>query len=140
MAQERGLFITHTTLMRWIHEYAPKLEKQIKPHLKKCNDSYRVDETYIKIRGIWQYLYRAVDSDGNTLDCILSRYRNQKAAKRFFKKLMGNHHSKKPRVINVDKAKAFPPAFIECQIESIIPIKTKLPQQKYLNNSMLSVR
>ena len=134
MAQERGLSITHTTLMRWVHEYAPKLEKKIKPHLKRCNDSYRVDETYIKIKGIWQYLYSAVDSDGNTLDWMLSRYRNKKAAKRFFKKIMSNPHCKKPRVINVDKAKAFPPAFAECQSESIIPINTKLRQQKYLNN------
>jgi len=62
MAQERGLSITHATPVRWVHEYAPKLEKKIKPHLKSSNDSYRVDEAYIKMKGIWQYLYRAVDS------------------------------------------------------------------------------
>jgi len=134
MAQERGLSITHTMLMRWAHEYAPKLDKKIKPHLESNNDSYRVDGAYIKIKGIWQYLYRAVDSDGNAFDSMLSRYCNQKTAKRFFKKFMGNRHCKKPRVINVDKVKAFPPAFAECQTEAIIPINTKLRQQKYLNN------
>ena len=79
MAQERALSITHTTLMRWVHEYAPKLEKKIKPHLKRCNDSYRVDETYIKIKGIWQYLYRAVDSDGKWVEIS----RNGSPARRF---------------------------------------------------------
>jgi transposase-like protein len=134
MAKERGLSITHTTLMRWVHEYAPKLAKKVKPHLKSSNDSYRVDETYIKIKGNWQYLYRAVDSTGNTLDWMLSRYRNESAAKRFFKKIISNPHCKVPRVINVDKAKAFPPAFAACQAEELIPKNTKLRRQKYLNN------
>jgi len=60
-ATERGLSVAHTTLMRWVHKYSPKLEKKVKAHLKKSNDSYRVDETYIKIKGEWKYLYRALD-------------------------------------------------------------------------------
>ena len=68
MAAERVLKISHTTPMRWVHQYAPKLAKKIKSHLKLSNDSYRLDETYIKIKGVWKYLYRAVDSDGNTFD------------------------------------------------------------------------
>ncbi len=62
MATERGLSVSHTTLMWWVHEYAPKLAKKIKPHLKRSNDSYRLDETYIKIKCVWKYLYRSVDS------------------------------------------------------------------------------
>ena len=134
MAEERGLSVSHTTVMRWVHEYAPKLEKKIKQYIKKSGDSYRTDETYIKIKGEWRYLYRAVDSHGNTLDWMLSIYRNKKAAKKFFKKILANEYCCIPRVINVDKAKAFPPAFEESQAENIIPINTQFRQQKYLNN------
>jgi len=77
MLEERGLSISHTTMMRWVHEYAPKLEKRVKRFLKSTNDSWRVDETYIKIKGKWFYLYRAVDSDGNTLDWMLSGTRDR---------------------------------------------------------------
>jgi len=134
MAQERGLSISHTTVMRWVHEYAPKLEKKIKQHIKKSGDSYRIDETYIKIKGKWCYLYRAVDSKGNTLDWMLSVYRNKKAAKKFFKKILANEYCCVPRVINVDKAKTFPPAFEESQAKNVIPMNTQFRQQKYMNN------
>jgi transposase, IS6 family len=66
MMLERGLHVDHTTIYRWVQHYAPELEKRSRPHLKACNDSWRVDETYIKIKKVWMYLYRAVDSDGNT--------------------------------------------------------------------------
>ncbi|WP_230577070.1 IS6 family transposase, partial [Bacillus rhizoplanae] len=66
MMEERGLSISHTTIMRWVHQYGPELDKRIRRHLKQTNDSWRVDETYIKVKGQWMYLYRAVDSKGNT--------------------------------------------------------------------------
>jgi IS6 family transposase len=75
-----------------------------------------------------------VDSQGNTLDWMLSLHRNKKTAKKFFKKILGNGYCLSPSVMNVDKAKAFPPAFAEAQAENIIPINTKFRQQKYLNN------
>jgi len=86
MMEERGLSISHTTIMRWVHQYGPELDKRIRRYLKQINDSWRVDETYIKVKGQWMYLYRAVDSNGNTIDFFLSKTRDQKAAKRFFKK------------------------------------------------------
>ena len=61
------------------------------------NDSYRIDETYIKIKGVWHYLYRAVDSEGNTLDWMLSETRNKEAAKKFFKQVLSNDHCSTPR-------------------------------------------
>ncbi len=64
MMMERGLQVDHTTIYRWVQTYAPELEKRSRPHLKACNDSWRVDETYIKVKKEWVYLYRAVDSDG----------------------------------------------------------------------------
>ncbi|PDY63036.1 IS6 family transposase, partial [Bacillus cereus] len=68
MMEERGLSLAHTTIMRWVHQYGPALNERIRKHLKSTNDSWRVDETYIKIKGEKMYLYRAIDSEGNTID------------------------------------------------------------------------
>lgn len=72
--QERGIDVDHSTLNRWVLKYAPELDLRIRPHLQSTNDSWRVDETYIKVKGVWKYLYRAVDSAGNTLDFMLRAY------------------------------------------------------------------
>ncbi len=132
--EERGLFIAHTTIMRWVHQYGPELDKRIRRHLKQTNDSWRVDETYIKVKGQWMYLYRAVDSKGNTIDFYLSKTRDKKAAKRFFKKALRSFHASKPRVITVDKNPAYPIAIEELKKEKSIPGGMQLRQQKYLNN------
>ncbi|PEO37633.1 DDE-type integrase/transposase/recombinase, partial [Bacillus pseudomycoides] len=86
-----------TTIMRWVHRYGSELDKRVRRHLKKTNDSWRVDETYIKVQGKWMYLYRAVDSGGNTVDFYLSKNRKAKSAKRFFKKALASYHTSKPR-------------------------------------------
>jgi len=88
MMAERGLAVDHTTIYRWVQRYAPELEQRSRPHLKATNDSWRVDETYIKIKGTWTYLYRAVDSEGNTLEFLLSPTRDAEAAKRFLIKAL----------------------------------------------------
>ncbi len=67
MMWERGLHVDHTTIYQWVQHYAPELEKRCKPHLKAITDSWHVDETYVKVKKVWMYLYRAVDSQGNTL-------------------------------------------------------------------------
>ncbi len=74
MMAERGLLVDHTTIYRWVQQYAPELEKRCRPHLKATTDSWKVDETYIKVRKTWMYLYRAVDSEGNTLEFLRSRH------------------------------------------------------------------
>ena len=107
---ERGLHVDHTTVYRWVQRYAPELKKRCRPHLKACNDSWKEDETYIKIKNVWVYLYRAVDSEGNTLDFWLSSTRDGEAAKRFFLKTLAAAHTNSPRVINVDKNVAYPKA------------------------------
>jgi IS6 family transposase len=86
IALERGLSLERSTIMRWVHEYSPELEKRIKPYLKGSHSAIRMDETYIKIKENWHYLYRAVDKNGQTLDWILSVNRNKKAAKNSLKK------------------------------------------------------
>jgi len=68
MMQERGLQLAHTTIMRWVHQYAPIINKKVRKYLKPTNDSWRMDETYLKIKGKTAYFYRAVDSEGNTID------------------------------------------------------------------------
>ncbi len=134
MIKERGISMAHTTIMRWVHQYGPELDKRVLRHLKQTNDSWRVDETYIKVKGQWMYLYRAVDSKGNTIDFYLSKTRDKKAAKRFFKKALRSFHASKPRVITVDKNPAYPIAIEELKKEKSIPDGMQLRQQKYLNN------
>jgi IS6 family transposase len=83
---ERGIAVDHSTINRWVLKFAPELDKRIRPFLNPTNDSWRVDETYIEVRGAWKYLYRAVDSEDNTLDFMLSAKQDGKAAARFFAK------------------------------------------------------
>lgn len=134
MLQERGLLVCHTTIMRWVHQYAIEFKKRLKRFLKLSNDSYRVDETYIKIKGKWHYLYRAVDSEGNTLDWMLSETRDKSAVEKFFRQTLSNTHCSIPRVIGVDKNAAYPPAFEAIKNEGLVPAETELRQIKYLNN------
>jgi IS6 family transposase len=134
MMEERGLQLAHTTIMRWVHEFGPELEKRIRPYLKPTNDSFRTDETYIKVKGQWKYLYRAVDSNGNTIDFMLSENRDAPAAKRFFKKALTSSHNQSPRVITVDKNPAYPAAVQQLKDEKVMNQETILRQQKYLNN------
>ena len=134
MMKERGLSISHTTIMCWVHQYSPELDKRIRRHLKSTNDSWRVDETYIKVTGQWMYLYRAVDSKGNTIDFCLSKTRDQQATKRFFKKALRSFHVSKPRAITVDKNPAYSIAIEPLKKEKSIPDGMQLRQQKYLNN------
>src|SRR3954453_11548373 len=134
MMEERGLFIAHTTIMRLVHQYGPELDKRIRRHLKQTNDSWRVNETYIKVKGQWMYLYRAVDSKGNTIDFHLSKTRDYKAAKRFLKKALRSCHVSKPRVVTVDKNPAYPVAMEELKKEKKMPVGSQIRQVKYLNN------
>ncbi len=134
MMAERGLGVDHTTIYRWVQRYAPELEKRCRPHLKLTNDSWRVDETYIKVKGEWMYLYRAVDSAGNTLEFMLSENRDTQAAKRVLSKALGACHTTTPRVINVDKNPAYPKAMDELKAEGQLPQGCQLRPVKYLNN------
>ncbi len=132
--QERGVQVDHSTIHRWVLKYAPELDKRIRPHLKPTNDSWRVDEIYIEIKGTWKYLYRAVDSQGNTLDFMLSAKPDGKAAARFFRKVLKAHHAGKPRIINVDKNAAYPVAIGTLKKDETLATETELRQIKYLNN------
>jgi len=134
LLREHGVGVDHTTVFRWVQRYAPELDKQCRPSLRDTNDSYRVDETYIKIKKQWYYLYRAVDSTGATLDFMLSVTRDAEAAERFFRKVLDARHTTLPRMITVDQNAAYPPAFEALQRDSTLPETCLLRHCKYLNN------
>ncbi len=134
MVNEREMKVSDTTIFRWVQQYGPELDKRCRPYLRSTNDSWRVDETYIKVLGKPKYLYRAVDSAGNTLDFLLTAKRDAAAAKRFFRKTLKAVHTQVPRVITVDKNAAYPKAINELKADKELPKKVKLRQKKYLNN------
>jgi len=103
MLQDRDADVDHTTIFRWIQAYAAEREKRVRPYLRKSNGAWRVDETYVRLKGRWTYLYRAVDSRGQAIDFLLSSRRDAKAAEPFFRKAMGQPHTVNPRTITVDK-------------------------------------
>jgi len=127
---ERGIKVDHSTLNRWVVYYAPKLEKVFHKNKKRPGDRWRMDETYIKIKGDWKYYYRAVDKLGNTIDFLLTAKRDTKAALRFFKKSIGR--SGKPGLINIDKSGANKAGINQNNNEH--NKRVKIRQCKYLNN------
>ena len=131
---ERGVAVHPTCIWRWAQTYAPELNKRCRPHLKPTNKSYRTDETYIRVKGEDKYLYRAVDSTGQTIDFLLTAKRDAAAAKRFFRKALSSPGNPGPRVINVDKNPAFPPAVEALKAEGTLPRRVRLRQCKYLHN------
>ena len=131
---DRGLDVDHTTIYRWVHSYSKEFDKRVRSYLRETSDSWQVDETCIKVKGEWKYLYRAVDSNGNTLDFMFCATQTVNAAKRFLSKVLKSEHNQKARVINVDKNPAYPIAFNSMVEDNLLPKDCELRQNKYLNN------
>jgi transposase-like protein len=131
---ERGLRVHASCIWRWVQVFGPELDKRCRPHLKPTNKSYRVDETYIKVKAQDRYLYRAVDSTGQTIDFLLTAKRDAASAKRFFRKVFADPANLQPRVINVDKNPAYPAAIKELKDEDTLRRRCRVRQCKYLNN------
>ncbi|MCR1305035.1 MULTISPECIES: IS6 family transposase, partial [unclassified Enterobacter] len=121
---------------RWVQRYAPEMEKRLRWFWRRGFDpSWRLDETYVKVRGKWTYLYRAVDKRGDTIDFYLSSTRSAKAAKRFLgKALRGLKDWEKPAKLNTDKAPSYGAAIAELKREGKLAAETEHRQVKYLNN------
>ncbi|MTI16834.1 IS6 family transposase [Rhodobacteraceae bacterium RKSG542] len=126
MMAERGVRVDHATIYRWVQSYAPEMERRLRRHWRRpVSNSWRVDETYVKVRGKWAYLYRAVDKFGNTIDFYLSPTR---------KALGGLKDWEKPHVINTDKAPTYGIAIRQLKAGGKCPETTQHHRVKYLNN------
>jgi transposase-like protein len=102
MMAERGVVVSHSTILRWVRRYVPEFEKRFNRFARPVNTSWRVDETYINIRGKWSYLYRAVDKHGKTVDFLLRPDRGIAAAQAFFRKAVSTSLPRWPRKITLD--------------------------------------
>src|ERR1700758_1973181 len=131
---ERGLWVDHVTVWRWVQRYAPELQRCLRRHLKPTSDSWRVDETYIRIKGKWRYLYRAVDSSGATIDFLLTAKQDAAAARRFLAKALGQQNHPAPRVINTDGHASYPPAVAQLKAEGDLTQDFRHRPVPYLNN------
>jgi transposase-like protein len=134
MMAERGIEVDASCIWRWVQAYAPELNKRCRPFLKPANKSYRIDETYIKVKGQDRYLYRALDSTGQTIDFLLTAKRDAAAAKRFLVRAIEASGNPMPRVMNVDKNPAYPAAVESLKADGLLPRRVRLRQCKYLNN------
>jgi putative transposase len=130
LMEERGVEVDHSTVQRWVVKYTPLLETEIRKRKKTVGTSWRMDETYIKVKGIWHYLYRAVDKENNTIDFLLTRKRDKKSAKGFFIKAISNNGL--PEKINIDKSGSNLSAIQGYNTEYNTTIEIR--QVKYLNN------
>src|SRR6266850_3475264 len=130
LMEERGVEVDHSTSNRWVIKYSPQLEEAFHRRKRLVGRSWRMDETYIRVKGEWRYLYRAVDKQGQTIDFLLTEHRDTEAALRFLKKAIHRHGV--PETITIDGSDANEAAiksYNEAHGTNII-----IRQVKYLNN------
>jgi len=132
MMSERGIKLAHTTILRWVQHYMPEFEKRWKRYARSVGDSWRMDETYVKVRGEWMYLYRAVDKAGKTVDFFLSRHRDVNAAKAFLRKAMKGRRV--PAKVTLDAYAASHRAVADLKESGELPEQLVVRSSKYLNN------
>jgi putative transposase len=132
MASIRGAKIDHATLQRWVIKFIPLIDKLVRKRKKLSGSSWRMDETYIKVNGTWVYLYRAVDSLGNTIEFLLRKHRDAVAAKAFFRKAFKNNGY--PGKVVIDKSGSNISALNSTNKELPKDKQIQVLQNKYLNN------
>ena len=130
LMEERGVSVDHSTVNRWVVKYSPQLEAEFHRRKRPVWTSWRMDETYIKVKGVWRYLYRAVDKFGKTIDFLLTKQRDKKAARRFLNKAIGRHGV--PEKITIDGSDANAAAIKSYNEDHGTSIEIR--QIKYLNN------
>jgi transposase-like protein len=134
MMNERSIDLAHTTILRWVQHYSPEFEKRWKRYARSVGGSWRMDETYIRVRGKWTYLYRAVDKVGKTVDFYLSRKRDVNAAKAFLRKAMKEQRI--PTKITLDAYAASHRAVADLKDSGELPRRVRVRTSKYLNNAI----
>jgi transposase, IS6 family len=134
LVRERGLSVDHVTVWRWVQHFAPEIDRRLRPHLKATNKSWRVDETYIRVKGKWTYLYRAVDSTGAGIDFLLSARRGCSRRQAVLSEGIAFTEPPHPRVINVDKNPSYPPVVEQLKSEGTLRRRCQLRPVQYLNN------
>lgn len=132
MMAERGIVVDHSTLHRWVIRLVPLLDKVFRRHKRTVGRRWRMDETYIKIKGQWKYLYRAVDTSGRTIDFLLTAKRDAAAALRFFRKAI--RHQGEPEIVTIDKSGANTAALTTLNADKPAEEAMTIRQNKYLNN------
>lgn len=132
MMAEREIVVDHSTLHRWVIRLVPLFDKVFRKHKRRTGRRWRMDETYIKIKGQWKYLYRAVDTAGQTIDFLLTAKRDATAALRFFRKAI-RHHGE-PEVVTIDKSGANTAALATLNAGKPDEETMTVRQNKYLNN------
>src|SRR5690606_27169075 len=139
MMEERGVDVDHTTLYRWVQKYAPELEKRIRWHARTFCRSCHLDETYLRVKGKWKYLYRAIDKNGGTIDFMISSKHNYQAAYIFLKNaLKKTRVNKRPLKITTDKHPCYGPATQALKKEKLLKPHVEDRQARYLNNVIAS--
>ena len=127
-----GASIDHSTVQRWITRFTPLLEREVKKRKKPTGRSWRMDETYVKLKRKWVYLYRAVDSEGNTIEFLLRARRDKAAALAFFRKAIKSNG--RPTKVNIDKSGSNNAALESCNKGVEKKHQITIHQIKYLNN------
>jgi transposase, IS6 family len=135
---ERGLSVDHTTVWRWTQRYAPEVECRLRGQLKPKGSTWHIDETFVRISGRWMYLFRAVDSSGQTVDFYLSETRDREAAKCFLKRALANPDNRAPHVFARDRLRSYPAAIRELQHEGQLRHNCRHRTQRYSNNRIES--
>src|SRR5262249_20387706 len=134
MMAERALSVDLVTIWRWVQRYAPLLNQRLRRELRHPNRSWSVDETYIRVAGNWTYLYRAVDSAGDTIDFMLSPKRDLTAAKLFLRLALSGTGGIRPPVLNVDGNTAYARAIAELKRSGDLGRRCRCRPSPYLNN------
>jgi len=135
---ERGLAVDHTTIWRWVQRYGPEVHRRLRGNVKQKSSTWHMDETFVRIAGRWRYLFRAVDSHGQTVDFYLSETRDREAAKRFLKKALANPDNRAPHVFARDGLRSYPAAIRELQKESLIHGACRHRTRPHANNRIES--
>jgi len=135
---ERGLAVHHTSISRWIQAYGPEVHRRLHGEVKRKSSTWHIDETFVRIAGKWMYLFRAVDSHGQTVDFYLSEKRDREAAKLFLQKALANTDNPPPHVFARDGLRSYPAAIRELQAEGRMPQRCRQRTHRYCNNRIES--